>query len=145
MARASSAGNHSACLEDIVKYVGREAAAGLDLQYQQAVAAVAVQIERDLLLRGGLHQNTPRIIPDRRYQIKELEQFGFKKGRFYKEYKHLIRKDGRKSYVMGHDLLALNQNAPTLASIPPQRAPQIRRPRGRPRKVVGENDSQPKP
>jgi len=121
-------------LERIVQYVAQQAAAGLGLEDQRVVATIAEQIGRDLQQRGGvLDQPMPRINPDRRYQIGELEQYGYKKGRFYKAHKHLIRKDGRKSYVLGLDLLLLNENAPTLASHPPKPQP-MRRPRGRPTK-----------
>src|SRR5205085_11929775 len=53
------------------------------------VAALAAKIERDLQL-------TPPINPDRRYSLAEIQKNGYgpKRGRFYKAYKHLIRKDG---------------------------------------------------
>jgi len=94
------------------------------------VAALAAKIERDLQL-------TPPINPDRRYSLAEIQKNGYgpKRGRFYKAYKHLIRKDGGASYVLGRDLLALCETAPTVATCPT--TPVVRRPRGRPRKVVG--------
>jgi hypothetical protein len=93
-------------------------------------AALAANIERDLQL-------APPINPDRRYSLAEIQKNGYgpKRGRFYKAHKHLIRKDGRASYVLGRDLLALRDAAPTVATCPT--TPVVRRPRGRPRKVVG--------
>jgi hypothetical protein len=90
------------------------------------IAALAEKIEADLRL-------TPPINPDRRYKLKELKPLGYERGRLYKAHQNVIRKDGRKSYVLGRDLLALNDAAPTLAMSP---APTTRRPRGRPRKIV---------
>jgi len=111
----------------VIKHVERQLAAGLDINDAAAVATLAKQIENDLL---------PRIIPDRRYDIPELEQFGYKAGIIYKRHKHLIRKDGRKSYIVGRDLIALRDNAPTLvANSNPAEPTPTRRPRGRPRKL----------
>ena len=107
-------------LVDIIKLIGREFAAGLNVNDNEAVAKLAQQIEPDLV---------PRIIPERRYRIGELELYGFKRGHFYKVYRHLIRKDGEMSYVLGRDLLALIEAAPTIADSPPRR-------RGRPRKAA---------
>jgi hypothetical protein len=124
-------------LTRIIKQVEREIAAGLDVNDNAAVAAFAKQIERELL---------PRIIPDRCYSIPELvEKFGYTRGLFYKRRKHLIRKDGRKSFVLGRELLADIEAAPTLAPAVPAvttaiaaAAAQPRR-RGRPRKVMVES------
>src|SRR5215472_14513383 len=107
-------------LVGIIKRICCEFAAGLNVNDNAAIAKLAQQIELDLVLR---------IIPDRRYRIAELEVYGFKRGHFYKVYRHLIRKEGRMSYVLGRDLLALIEAAPTIADTPP-------RPRGRPRKAA---------
>jgi hypothetical protein len=104
----------------VIKRIGREFAAGLNVNDNEAMAKLAQQIEPALV---------PRINPDRRYRIAELEVYGFKRGHFYKVYRHLIRKDGEMSYVLGRDLLALIEAAPTIADSPPRR-------RGRPRKSV---------
>ena len=93
------------------------------------VAAMAAKVERDLKL-------TPPINPDRRYRIKELASLGYGRGRFYKAHKHLIRKDGRTSYVLGRDLLALQEAAPRLGAGQPVSA--MRRSRGRPRKATAD-------
>jgi hypothetical protein len=61
------------------------------------VAALADKVEADLKL-------TPPINPDRRYRLKELKSLGYERGRLYKAHKSLIRKDGRKSYILGRDL-----------------------------------------
>src|SRR5215813_11848245 len=112
----------------IIKRICCEVAAGLNVNDNQAVAKLAQQIELDLVAR---------IIPDRRYRIAELELYGFKRGHFYKVYRHLIRKDGEMSYVVGRDLLALVEAAPTVADSPPRR-------RGRPRKAAtSESDNAP--
>ena len=109
----------------------------MDVNDNAAVAAFAKQIERELL---------PRIIPDRRYSIPELvEKFGYTRGLFYKRRKHLIRKDGRKSFVLGRELLADIEAAPTLAPAVPAVTTAIAaaaappRRRGRPRKVMVES------
>jgi hypothetical protein len=124
-------------LTRFIKQVERELAAGLDVNDNVAVAVLAKQIERDLL---------PRIIPDRRYSIPELvEKFGYTRGLFYKRRKHLIRKDGRKSFVLGRELLADIEAAPTLAPAVPAVTTAIAaaaappRRRGRPRKVMVES------
>lgn len=111
----------------VIRQIEHQLAAGLDSKDEAAVAALAKQIENDLL---------PRIIPDRRYNIPELEQFGYKPGIIYKRHKHIIRKDGAKSYIVGRDLIALRDNAPMLAANPKPAPPtSTRRPRGRPRKL----------
>jgi hypothetical protein len=112
--------------EPIICDVVRAIRAGLNLDDAVAVEALGREIERHL---------TPRINPDRRYRLKELEQFGYKKGRFYKANKHLIKKDGRSSYVLGRDLLALNDTAPTVVARPVPEQRSQARPRGRPRKI----------
>jgi hypothetical protein len=112
--------------------------AGLDTlssaQMDGLVAALAGKIEHDLGLM-------PCINPDRRYQLHELKPYGYGRGRFYKAYKHLIRKDGRKSYVLGRDVMALAETAPTLATSPPTTRPDAPPPgrRGRPRKATPES------
>jgi hypothetical protein len=110
--------------------------AGLDTlssaQMDDLVAALAGKIEHDFGLMPCIH-------PDRRYQLHELKQYGYGRGRFYKAYKHLIRKDGRKSYVLGRDLLELVETAPTLAASPSPTQPDVPalpRRRGRPQKTV---------
>jgi hypothetical protein len=117
-------------LKRVIRRVAREVAAGLDISDTASVAELADKIDRDF---------KPEIVPDRRYRLKELEPFGFKRGRLYKAYKHLIHKDGRMSYVIGRDVLALAETAPTLAakSLPTRPdAPTAPRRRGRPRKAV---------
>ena len=96
------------------------------------VAAIADKVEADLQLRP------PIINPDREYSLTEIRENGFgpKQGRFYKAYKHIIRKDGRRSYVIGRDLLDLRNRAPTLATSPVPMPSAMRRPRGRPRKIA---------
>ena len=113
----------------IIKRIGREFAAGLNIDDDTALAKLAKHIESDL---------TPRINPDRRYRISELDRYGYKPGRFYKAHKHLIHKDGGISYVLGRDLLTLAATAPTLA-VPPASggiAATLPRRRGRPRKQL---------
>ena len=112
-------------LIDIISRIGREFAAGLSGNDNEAIAKLAQQIEPALALR---------IIPERRYRIAELEVYGFKRGHFYKVHRHLIRKDGRISYVVGGDLLALIEAAPTFADQPLPAGPPRRR--GRPRKAA---------
>ena len=89
-----------------------------------AVARLANLIEPAPLLR---------INPDRRYRIAELERFGLKPGLLYKRHKHLIRKDGHLSYMLGRDVLTLNETAPKLVGKTPT-STALHRPRGRPRK-----------
>jgi hypothetical protein len=107
--------------------------AGLDAlspaEMDRLVARLARQIEHDLKLMP--------VCPDRRYSLSEIVQYGLgpKKGRFYKSYKHLIKKDGRRSYVLGRDLLALNDTAPTVVARPVPEQRSQARPRGRPRKI----------
>ena|SRR5947209_7182160 len=113
-------------LIDIISRIGREFAAGLNINDDEAIAKLAQQIEPALVLR---------IVPHRRYRIAELEAYGFKRGYFYKVYRHLIRKEGRMSYVVGRDLLALIEAAPTFADPPLPAGPPRRR--GRPRKAAG--------
>ena len=113
----------------VITLVERELAAGLNLGDGSAVVALAKQIERDLV---------PRIIPDRRYTIPELvNQFGYTRGLLYKRHKHLIRKDGRKSFVWGRELLADIEAAPTLGARAIGNTVAPRR-RGRPRKLESE-------
>lgn len=129
MAKQIIATGQARAAHDLIKRIGREIAAGLNVNDSEAIAKLAQQIEPALALR---------IIPDRRYRIAELEVYGFKRGHFYKVYRHLIRKDGEMSYVVGRDLLALIEAAPTVADLAP-------RPRGRPRKSVarGRDDATP--
>jgi len=103
-------------------------------QMDHFVAALAEKVTADLKMTAGIN-------PDREYSLSEIGEYGFgpKKGRFYKAYKHIIRKDGRRSYVLGRDLLALREGAPTLATSPAPFQPTMRRPRGRPRKIVPGN------
>src|SRR5437764_15022379 len=96
----------SSDLIGVIKRIGREFAAGLSGNDNEAIAKLAQQIEPALALR---------IIPERRYRIAELEVYGFKRGHFYKVHRHLIRKDGRISYVVGRDLLTLIQSATNVA------------------------------
>ena len=112
-------------LIDIISRIGREFAAGLSGNDNEAIAKLAQQIEPALALR---------IIPERRYRIAELEVYGFKRSHFYKVHRHLIRKDGRISYVVGGDLLALIEAAPTFADQPLPAGPPRRR--GRRRKAA---------
>jgi len=119
----------------VIKRVGLEITAGLNVNDNDAVAALAHRMEHDLL---------PRIMPDRRYSIRELvEKFGYTRGLLYKRYKHLIRKDGRKSFILGRDLLSEMESAPRLAAVVPvavtgATAPPARCERGRPHKVMVE-------
>jgi hypothetical protein len=66
-----------------------------------------------------------------------VTHFGYTRGLLYKRHKHLIRKDGRKSFVLGRDLLADIAASPTLAPSVPMQAGAVPMPRrrGRPRKV----------
>ena len=117
----------------IIKRVGLEITAGLNVNDNDAVTALAHRMEHDLL---------PRIMPDRRYSIRELvEKFGYTRG--LPRYKQLIRKDGRKSFILGRDLLSEMESTPRLAATVPvavtgATAAPARRDRGRPRKVVVE-------
>jgi hypothetical protein len=77
----------------------------------------------------------PRIIPDRRYKIAELEWwFGLKRGRLYKAHKEVIRNEGRSAFVLGRDVLTLNETAPKLVGKAPTSTALLPRRRGRPRK-----------
>ena len=98
------------CLVDAVK------AAGLDMlslaQKNELLAALDAKIGTD---------REPRIHPDGRYPLKEVERLGYGgKGQWYGKRKHLIRKDRdcRGSFVLGADLLALNEAALTVAESP---------------------------
>src|SRR5690349_21676025 len=76
----------------------------------------------------------PRIVPDRRYSLADLERwFGIKRGRIYKAHKDVIRNEGRSAFVLGRDVLTLNETAPKLVGKTPTRTA-LHRPRGRPRK-----------
>jgi hypothetical protein len=81
----------------IIKRIGREIAAGLDVNDNEAIAKLARQIEPDL---------TPRINPDGCYSIADLERWGLPRGFFYDRHPHLRRKDGRKTVVWGREVLA---------------------------------------
>jgi hypothetical protein len=75
----------------VIQRVAREITHGLDIYNAPAVEALARQLETDLV---------PRIIPDRRYALRELEErFGYTHSAFYRSHRHLIRKDSRKSFV----------------------------------------------
>ena len=52
-------------LVTVIRRVGRELTTGFDLRETAAVAALATEIERDLM---------PRINPDRRYSISEIKR-----------------------------------------------------------------------
>src|SRR5262245_37064676 len=72
----------------------------------QAIEKFARESEADLV---------PRIVPDRRYRLAELEHcFGIKRGRIYKAHKDVIRNEGRSAFVLGRDALMLNETAPKL-------------------------------
>jgi len=112
----------------LIQRVALAIAHGLDLNDTVSVEALARQLETDLV---------PRIVPDRRYALRELEEkFGYKHSTFYRRRGHLIRKDGRASYILGRELLADLEATPRLVSgdgahvlktLPPRQ-------RGRPRK-----------
>lgn len=115
----------------LIMRVGREIAHGLDLGGRSAVGALARQIETECV---------PRIIPDRRYTLRELrETFGYTHSAFYRHRRHLIRKDGRKSYVLGRELLADLEAYPRLGPIAggSGKTTALPRPRGRSRKNPG--------
>jgi hypothetical protein len=111
----------------MIQRVVREIAQGLDIDDTPAVGALTRQLESNLI---------PRIIPDRRYTLRELERFGYTRSAFYRSHRHLIRKDKRKSFVLGRALLADLESCPRLAPLADvtggNAAPS--RPRGRPRK-----------
>jgi hypothetical protein len=112
----------------LIRRVGRAIEHGLDISNTHDVETLARQLETNLV---------PRIIPDRRYALRELkETFGFTHSAFYRHHKHIIRKDGRKSFVLGRDLMAELDACPRLMPVVVDRggntAPS--RPRGRPRK-----------
>lgn len=86
----------------MIKSVTQASGAGLDGAF---VAALVCELSQHLV---------PRIVPDRRYSIGEIAAFGFTRGAFYANHKSLIRKDGRKSYIVGSDLLALIHGTPRL-------------------------------
>lgn len=118
-------------LERVIRRVAREVAASLDISDTASLTELAHRIGRDL---------KPEIIPDRAYRINELKAFGFKRGRTYKAARAgqlVIRKNGRASFVMGRDLLAMIEHAPTLGA-PVVRANPADAParRGRPRKSL---------
>ena len=116
-------------LVGIVMRIVRERDAGLDINDREAVARLAQKVELDL---------APRINPDRRYRIAELKAFGYKPGFFYGRNRHLIRKDHRSTFILGRDLLAVTESAPSLAptSALPAEAVAAPRRRGRPRKAA---------
>ena len=116
-------------LVGIVMRIVRERDAGLDINDREAVARLAQKVEPDL---------APRINPDRRYRIAELKAFGYKPGFFYGRNRHLIRKDHRSTFILGRDLLAVTESAPSLAptSALPAEAVAAPRRRGRPRKAA---------
>src|SRR4051812_39611064 len=111
----------------VIQRVGREIAQGLDIGNTPAVAALARQCESILV---------PRIIPDRRYGIGELARFGYAPSTFYRSHSDLIRKDHRKSFVLGRDVLAYTEACLRLRPLADPKggntAPKRRR--GRPRK-----------
>ncbi|MBV9966325.1 MAG: hypothetical protein JO008_11590 [Alphaproteobacteria bacterium] len=120
----------STALENLTK---KARAAGLDglsaAELDYLIAAIASHIER---------QQIPRINPDRRYRVEELEPYGFKKGQFYKAHRHLICKDGRMSFVPGAAVLELVHKAPKLdPAAEPVEGKMVapKRGRGRPRKT----------
>ena len=102
----------------------------------QRIEASVRRIEMAIARLANLIEPAPlrRINPDRRYRIAELEPFGLKPGLLYKRHKHLIRKDGHLSYMLGRDVLALNETAPKLAGKTPTNTAIVPRRRGRPRK-----------
>jgi hypothetical protein len=117
----------------VIKCVGHEIQHGLDISNTPAVEALARQLESNLI---------PRIIPDRRYTLRELEErFGFTHSAFYRNHKQLIRKDGRKSFVLGRDLLAYLDACPRLMPVVDDRAGTTvpRRRRGRPSKTPSDD------
>jgi hypothetical protein len=63
MAKKRAATAAPSDLIGIIKRVGHAIAAGLDVNDEEAVAKLATQLEPDL---------APRIIPDRRYRLREL-------------------------------------------------------------------------
>jgi hypothetical protein len=117
-------------LVNIIRVVGREIADGLDIADAEAVSALARRIEPEL---------SPRIVADRLYGIGELKKrFGYTHSAIYGRRKHLIRKDhGRKSVILGRDLLADIDAAPHLVHSDPSTPTAPPRPRGRPRKAGG--------
>jgi hypothetical protein len=112
----------------IITRVIRARDAGLDVNDSEAIEKLVRRIEPDL---------TPRINPDRRYGIREVECWGYTRGLMYGRYRHLIRKCGRSSFVLGGDLLAATEGAPRLVPAPLLPAAVVGAPRrrGRPRKA----------
>jgi hypothetical protein len=89
----------------------------------------------DKFARDSEPDLVPRIVPDRRYSLAELEHcFGIKRGRIYKAHKDVIRNEGRSAFVLGRDVLALNETAPKLVGKAPISTAAVPRRRGRPRK-----------
>lgn len=119
---------HRMNIENIIERAAREV--GIDLG--EAAAALAREVDR------GLQSS---IIPDRRYRIRELEAFGFRRSTVYKalrERRLVIRKDGegisRGSFILGADLLRFIEGAPILGFNTADAAPARRR--GRPPKTA---------
>ena len=122
-------------VKTLIRRVGVAIVDGLDLNDTVSVEALARRLETDLV---------PRIVPDRRYALRELEEkFGFTHSAFYRHRRHLIRKDGRKSFVLGRELLADLEGCPRL--IPGDQANGAKtappRPRGRPRKSLDQGST----
>jgi hypothetical protein len=116
-------------LDAILRHITQELPTPVvDAAYRTAIEALARDVARE-------------IVPDRAYRIAELADFGFRRGRLYKAANAgdiAIRKNGRASYIMGHDLLAFIAAAPTLgqprrvADDGPATAPATSPRRGRP-------------
>jgi len=111
----------------IIMRIVRARDAGLDVNDSEAITKLAKEVERDLV---------PRINPDMAYSIAELERWGLRHGFFYGRHRHLIRKDGRKTFVWGREVLAEIEAMPKLAPDPVRggKIAATTRRRGRPRK-----------
>jgi hypothetical protein len=127
MAKKRAATAAPSDLIGIIKRVGHAIAAGLDVNDEEAVAKLATQLEPDL---------APRIIPDRRYRLRELKKFGFTPGSLYKSHRDVIRHDEKANitFVLGRDVWKLNDTALTLGASPTVASVALPRRRGRPRK-----------
>lgn len=111
-------------LVGVIMRIIRARDAGLDVSDNAAITKLAKEVEHDLV---------PRINPDSSYRIPDLERWGLTHGFFYGPHRHLLRKDGRKTFVWGREVLAEIEAMPKLALHTVERRNPARERRGRAR------------